>query len=296
MHSNGAIREGGDIVKWTIGVALFLGLLVLGCVQNNTYPPGSTTNNYVVNPPASTSGNGRLVLVVTDAATNMENISRIQMTIDRIEVHSATEGWTTLSTNPQTYDLLALKAQGKWELAADAEIKEGTYNMIRMQVSNVTVTDNSGPHTAKLPSGELKIANNINVTAGRVSTVGFDFIADESLHLTGNGQYIFAPVIQIEARENATVSVDAENAVQVQGGSITSSMRVGTDVEGNTGIDIRIPANAMISINGDTIIIETDTDSNTGTNVNVNIGIGGNATTGSGNASGSGSVTVGGGY
>lgn len=183
----------------------------------------------------SSAGSGRLVLGIKDAAADMGGVSSIMVTIDSVQLFNSSNGWTTLSSTPKTFDLMKLKAEGSTALLADMQVPAGTYQQVRLHISKVTVTDASGTHDAKLPSGDLKIIGDITVNANATATATFDFVADESLHRTGNGRYILAPVIKIETRENSTAEIESGEKVKIWGGSIRSSSRVGMDIEGNVG-------------------------------------------------------------
>jgi hypothetical protein len=194
------------------------------------------------------SGSGRIVVGVSDTAANMGSVSKVKVTVDKVMVQSATKGWVEVSSTPKTYDLLDLKAQGATALYADAQLEEGAYNQIRMDISHVVVTDASGDHEAKLPSGELKVVGDLVVKANQTSTATFDFFANESLHVTGNGQYVLAPVVKVETREDASADVQAGAKVKVSGGKVRTSVKVGMDANGAVGVGVKIPANATISI------------------------------------------------
>ena len=230
-------------------VGLVLSIFISGCAQQGVYSQQTQTSGQT-----TSSGTGRAVFAITDAAANIGSVTSVKVTINSIKVHSTTEGWVVVSSTPKTYDLLKLKAESKQELLADAELKEGTYDQIRLDISNVVVTDAEGTHEAKLPSGELKISGNLVVKANSTSTATFDFVADESLHVTGNGKYIMAPVIQVETREDADVDVESNNKVEVKGGKIHTNVRVGMDAEGNVGVGLRIPENINLSIDSGGII------------------------------------------
>jgi len=191
---------------------------------------------------------GRAVFAITDAAADMQSVTSVKVTVESIKVHSAAEGWTTVSSSSKTYDLLELKGKSETALLADAQLKQGTYDQLRLDISKVVVTDANGTHEAKLPSGELKINGKLVVEANSTSTATFDFIADESLHVTGNGKYIMAPVVQLETREDADVSVRSGNKVQISGGKVDTNVKVGMDINGNVGVGVKISSNADISI------------------------------------------------
>jgi hypothetical protein len=204
---------------------------------------------------APESSEGRVVVTVTDAATNMGAVTSVEVTIDKVEAHSATEGWVTLSANQKTVDLLELKATGAQALLADETLTEGSYDQMRLEISNVVVTDADGDHEAKLPSNVLKVNTNLTVGNNTTSTASFDFIADESLHVTGNGKYILAPVVHVETREDAQVDATNKNAVVITQGTVRTNTRVGMDVNGNVDVNVHVPADADLRIDGNTISV-----------------------------------------
>lgn len=226
-----------NYLLFLIGIVL---ILTAACSQQ----PSSSTSTVQTAQPQQ----GRAVFAITDAAANMGAVTSVMVTVDGVKVHSETKGWITVSSTQKTYDLLKLKAEGKQELLADAQLDEGTYNQIRLDISKVVVTDAQGSHDAKLPSGELKINGNLVVGANSTSTANLDFIADESLHVTGNGKYIMAPVVQVETRENAYVEVKANNKVEIKSGKVKTNAKVGMDLNGNVGVGVKVPADVDISI------------------------------------------------
>lgn len=227
---------------WLIFISI-ISIFLLGCAQTATVGTGtqSTTQQ-------ATAEKGNAVFAITDAAASMQSVSSVKITIDSVKIRSAAESWITVSSSAKTYDLLQLKAEGSQALLADVQLKEGTYDQIRLGISSVVVTDAKGEQEAKLPSGELKIQGNLIIKANSTATATFDFIADESLHLTGNGKYIMAPVVHIETREDADVEVSSSNKVEIKGGKIHTNVRVGMDAEGNIGVGLRIPADLNITI------------------------------------------------
>ncbi|MDO8537694.1 MAG: DUF4382 domain-containing protein [archaeon] len=225
-------------------IGLLIIFFVFGCTQ--------TTIN---NPPTNGTNTGRVVFAITDAAVDMQSVTSVKVVIDSVRVHSEADGWITVSSTPQTFDLLELKAQGQQALLADTQLKEGTYNQLRLDISSVIVTDENGDHSAKLPSGELKINTDLIVKADSTSTANFDFIADESLHTTGQAEYVMTPVVQCETRSNAQVTVQSNSTIQINGGKVDSNIKIGMDVTGNVGVNNIVPSNANVSVVGDVITI-----------------------------------------
>ncbi|MBI2140488.1 DUF4382 domain-containing protein [Candidatus Woesearchaeota archaeon] len=236
-------------------MVLFLGIVFLiGCEFDQ---PGMVQDNRAGDGPIGDSGSGTtdtsdnkgtVIFAVTDAAADMGTVTSVQITVDKVQVHTTTGNWITASSEPKTFDLLKLKEEGKLELLADADLDAGKYNEIRMEVSNAVVVDSEGSHEAKLPSGELKLNGVINVEEGRTSTASFDFIADESLHVTGKGTYVFAPVIKLETKEFTEVMIGQDNSVSIEGGRLITRLEAGMDETGKVGAGVKIPAKAELNI------------------------------------------------
>jgi hypothetical protein len=217
-----------------------LTLLLAAC----TTPTTQTTD--------TTPADGRVVMTVTDAAADMGAVTKIMMTVDSVALHTDAGGWETVATPHRTYDLLALKASGTNALLADLALAPARYDQIRLEVSSVTITDASGTHEAKLPSHTLRLNGEIVVLANKTATVSFDFIADQSLHMTGspNNKYVFAPVIQLESRTDANADVTATQNVRLSGGTQQTSSRVGMDVDGNLVVGGHLPPFLVIENDG----------------------------------------------
>ncbi|MEK6958566.1 MAG: DUF4382 domain-containing protein [archaeon] len=204
-------------------------LLVFGCTT-----PGPAT--------------GKLVVGITDATADIENVSKIEVTISQVQVQSETEGWITLSSTPKTYDLLQLKADGTTVLLADANLNSGAYNQLRLVISKVMVTDANGTFEAKLPSNELKFAGGFDVNAGKVSVATIDFKADRSLHVTGKGEYILAPVVHLKISKDSSIEVNVDEELEIEDGEIEVENDQGMDINGNVEIDVEIDENEELEI------------------------------------------------
>lgn len=243
------------------GIALImLALVLIGCSEDQG------------------SSEGRVVFGITDAAADMGTVTSLNVTIESISLRNAAGAWIEVDVEPQAFDLLALKAESATAVLADVNITNGNYTEMRLEISNVAVVDENGEQEAKLPSGELKFKGDVTVNGNSTSTAVFDFIADESLHVTGNGKYVLAPVIKVETQSDAEVQSDGERMTIVRG-NVKTSATVGMDLDGNVGTDIRIPASAAIDIDGDTIRIGGRSDVQAGTGIlgndtNTTVGIG----------------------
>lgn len=233
-----------------------LNLWVLLAVFSLLLAACATQNTTIIGANASSLGlsEGRVVVSITDAAADMGAVSEVHVTIDAVRVHSTTQGWVTVSEQSQTYDLLELKAEGEKALFASAELEAGTYGQMELEISEVIIVDDEGEHEAKLPSGSLRMNGELEIKANSTSTATFDFIADESLHMTGNGEYIMAPVVEVETRSDANVAINSDNSVDITGGSVDTRMKVGMDAKGNVDVGLTIPANVNISLGSGGVI------------------------------------------
>lgn len=196
------------------------------------------------------SNQGRAVFTVTDAAPTLEGITAVVVTVDKVEVHSTTDGWTTIANTSKKYDIFKLKQTGTSELLADANLEAGTYEQIRLTVSRVDITANGATQEAKLPSNVLKIVGDLTVTAGETSTASVDFLLDKSLHLTGSGTYILTPVVRLLTKNDVEVSVKADNVVEEDGGEVEDDETQGSDENGDMKSDFELKEELEIDADG----------------------------------------------
>ena len=242
----------------TIGIIVAV-VVILGGAYLLMRAPGPTDTN-VNGEPVNTEENGgaaagaqgRVVFSVTDATADMSAISEINMKVSSVDVHSTGGAWTTVSTTPRTYSLLALNAENKSELLADVNAQVGTYDQVRLVVDSVAVKMKAGAtKEAKLPSGELRINTKLVVKGDATSSVNFDFLADKSLHVTGSGEYIFAPVVKTESKSEASVTVDSRNEVSIEGGRTEDTNTVGMDIDGSVKLNFQINSKQKLSLGAD---------------------------------------------
>jgi hypothetical protein len=176
-------------------VILALSLLMLGACDGKTNT--STTTGTTTGTTATyAAGNGRIHIYVTDAPA--EGISSIVIQASGVEVHRAgdTEGeWITLLETPPSFDLLQLT--GIQSLLGSADVASGNYTQIRLAITSVTVTIKGEEKTATVPSDKLKFVGNITVTEGQTTSISFDFDAEKSVVVKGNGEVSLKPVVKL---------------------------------------------------------------------------------------------------
>ena len=218
---------------------------------------------------------GKIIFSITDAAASMNGVTSVQMTASNVQLHSTAQGWVSVPGGPKQYDLLALNASGKVVFQASADVAADTYNQIRMHIDNVTVVKNGVSTQATLPMQDMTVNGNVVVRSGGTASVKTDFLADKSLHLTSQGQFIFAPVVTLETRNNANVQVASDGGVTIVGGNIDSSLNVGMDIDGTMKTDFILDATAGVLINNGVIQLQGNsgatTNAGAGAPINTNL-------------------------
>ncbi len=229
--------------KTTFAVVIILIILaLLGYWYVSTQTPKQ------ISTPATVSEQGRAVIMIKDAATSLSGVTSIAMTVDKVELQNNINAWTTVSTTPSTYDLIQLKQSGLAKLLVDATIPAGTYEQIRLHIASVQITADGKTSAVKLPSNTLKIAGTVTVKDGQVSTASLDFLADKSLHLTGSGKYILAPVIHLQTKTDADVNVKTDHSVEVVSGKTETDEDVGMDEKGEVKTNFELTETVEVDV------------------------------------------------
>ncbi len=159
-----------------------------------------------------TDGNGKVNIFLTDAPFPIDLVSQTIVTIDKIEIRKQESDTTestfiTLMEEPAEVDLLTL-SNGITEQLASVELETGTYDLIRMHVtdSKVILTDGT-EYDLKIPSGsssglKIKIDPEINISSGQTFDVLLDFDVSKSFVVKGNWKggningFNFKPVVR----------------------------------------------------------------------------------------------------
>lgn len=230
-----------------IGAIVVVALLLAGWWLLYQMPASPAQNNGQVN--NNGQATGTVTLTVTDAAADMGAISAVDMSVDRVYLHSNAQGWVLVSQTPQTFKLLDLKENNQLQLLAKADVAADTYDQIWLHVTEVKVTQNGQVKTAVMPTNDVKMAGVVKVNSGATSTANIDVLADQSLFVTAEKSFVFAPVIKLESRSNATATVDGNNMVIISGGNVDTSTTAGMDVSGELKTNFKIDAEADININ-----------------------------------------------
>jgi len=179
---------------------------------------------------------GAIFIGITDATADINNVNEVSMEVKKVEIYSATSGWTTISNRSNSYNLLFLNIMGKTELYAESRVVAGAYDRVRVTLGDTVVkTKTNGDIKAYSPSSQVVMNMNVMVRPQGGTLVKLDFLADKSLHITTDNKYVFAPVVKAESHSSSEVMIDNENgAIESVGGVLDSSVSVGVDIDGTT--------------------------------------------------------------
>lgn len=233
--------------KGIIITAVGIVVVALGAWAWFNYMPLATPNGGQQNTDGGQT-TGNVTLTITDAAANMGTITKVDMSVDRVYLHSASQGWVLVSQKAQTFSLLDLKAKSQLALLAQTDVAADTYDQVWLHITDVKVTQSGTVKTATLPSNDFKMSGVIKVNANAIATVVLDVLADQSLYITDAKAVIFAPVVKLESRSNAQASVDSDSMVTISGGTVDTSTTAGMDVNGEVKTNFTIDAEAVLQV------------------------------------------------
>jgi hypothetical protein len=132
-------------------------------------------------------GNGTMDWYITTAKIGVE------------EEDDSGEGWYTIVEESQTFDLIALQ-DVKEELGLK-ELSAGKYTQIRLTVENANISINNEGKieelNLKIPSDKVKLIKAFWIYEDQTTILTLDFDIKESVHKTGNDNYIMKPTIKV---------------------------------------------------------------------------------------------------
>lgn len=155
---------------------------------------------------------GELQMLITDAP--VDNVDKVNISVERIEINNNENGWeefANYSDNPKEFDLLSL--QGVTDMLGTKNLEVGTYNQIRLYLSDVSVNKDGKNYDVFIPSEAqtgLKLVNEFTIEEDIVKALLLDFDVRKSLTKPGsdnNNDYIMRPTIRVVDR---VVSGDLE--------------------------------------------------------------------------------------
>jgi hypothetical protein len=183
-------------------------VFISGCTAIPSTQTITSTSSYSPSDSDLPVGMGRLTINITDPPVPLENV---EVSFENLEIHKAGGPWTTIPMDNDTFELLDL--DGVTELLASYMVEAGVYTQIRLDIATVQiwVTGDETPHEARIPSNKIKLVGSFKVVEGEDTEITVDINGAQSVQ-TGNGEYIFRPVVKLLIPESAKPSdEDAED-------------------------------------------------------------------------------------
>ncbi len=208
-------------------IACFIGALLItgacGSSSSTTAPtgPSSSARTDPASPtPGATTGTTSFTVMLKDSPYS--DAKALLVTFSEVTVHASGDSWVTIpfagGASSRTCDLKKLETAQ--DVLGVGTLPAGHYTQLRLVVSRAALyfqNASSGPACAPsiaapagtsaavdIPSGELKLNREFELTAGGGSSVLLDFDGDQSVKQTGNGNgrgnsggYMMTPVIAI---------------------------------------------------------------------------------------------------
>ena len=211
-------------------ILLLTAVLIPGCTAITSTPTTPSTSSLSPSDSDLPDGMGRLVVNVTDPPP--PDMDSVMVKVENLEVHKAGGPWATVAEDMEPFDLKLL--EDRVDLLATAIVGAGIYTQIRLDVESVTIWVEGEAHIAKVPSGKIKLVGSFEVVGGEETEVTLDFIGAESVIVTGNGEYIFKPVIKLLIPESAKPGDEEEDNVETE--TVPTALKL--KFEGNNQYEI----------------------------------------------------------
>ncbi len=178
-------------------VLLLLTMLIPSCTfTTSTSSPTSSLPD----------GMGKLTVLVMDPPP--PDMAHIWVDVKNLEIHKAGGSWTTIAVDMEPFDLKGIVDIPAF--LADEIVDAGIYTQIRLDVESVTIEVGTEEpyetHIAKVPSSKIKLVGSFKVVEGEDTEITIDFNGEKSVNVTGNGKYIFKPVIKLLIPKSAKPS------------------------------------------------------------------------------------------
>lgn len=156
--------------------------LIMGC--DTATEPGTT---------------GSFVLYLADAPGEFDQVN---IAVESVEVHQAEEGWRTINSEPDTYDLLQL-TNGVTAVLGEATLDAGLYTQIRLMIgegSNVVLDGQT--YDLAIPSGiqtGLTLVQSFEIEPDFTYELLLDFDAHRSVHQLGaTNEFVLQPAYRLQ--------------------------------------------------------------------------------------------------
>jgi hypothetical protein len=154
---------------------------------------------------SSTTGDSLGVLEISMKDAPIDDIVELWVHITGLKIKPASGPVERVASAvlPKSYDLLDLTG-GIATVLAEAEVEATTYQFIEIQLEegpdkSYVVDSDAESHPLQIASKKIKLKGGpFEVCSEGVTSVLFDFDAEKSLKLKGNGDYLLKPFVVID--------------------------------------------------------------------------------------------------
>jgi hypothetical protein len=189
------------------------------------------------------SGSGQFTVLMADAPPNLGNVTEVNVTISKVEVHPSSSGstastqqanpgagsnsadqpeagaWKTVFQGTKSFNLLTLanvKDVTTLPHLVDGGLSAGHYDQLRLIVDSASIKADGQTYPLTIPSGGNTGLKTLpfDVANQQDTVLVLDFDVAQSVTKTGNGQYMLHPVIRL-----APVTLTASLAGKVVDGT-----------------------------------------------------------------------------
>jgi len=171
----------------TLLLSVVLIVFIAGCTTPST--PSEPVDD-PVEPVDLGSGEGTLVISITDAESYQDDFSAINITIEEIEVQRVNGTWMSFFNGKKTFNVLELV--GIKELIEQKKVDEMDFSAIRFSVTSSEIVETDGPaHSISVPNDKIVLTKSFEVMSGQITEMVIDFDPYAVVLLQGN--YILQP-------------------------------------------------------------------------------------------------------
>jgi len=150
------------------------------------------------------------------------NVEKVIIEITKIEAHSITRGWITISNEPQKLDLLGLE-DGTTAIVFNKQLEPGKYTHVRLILNNDNEVCVDGfSHRLVVPGASffgVQLINPFEITEGKIVKLTLDFDIKKSLKCFWGWFYVLNPIIKI----SDVTEYDGAGIVTPSGGNVATA-------------------------------------------------------------------------
>ena len=189
-------------MRWALLSGCLLAALVVGC--------GGGSNP---NPSGPSSAGGTLNVMLRDSP--FADAKALLVTFSDVSVHSSGGDFVRVpfsgGATSRTCDLKKLSSAS--DVLGTGSLNPGHYTQIRLTVNKAVLyfsnastglacatslpTPAGDSADVTIPSGELKLNQEFDISSTSATTILLDFDGDQSVRALGNGNYLMSPVISV---------------------------------------------------------------------------------------------------